>query len=574
VPPWGDGGEIEEAGAVTDPRKVDPTGDQELVAWATELLRVHEADFDRVVEAGLHRVSRGIGSAGAVVFSYDHTAGYAEATYEWRIPGVPSVLGGRYLRSEVADTFAALESGAPVVLLANEPPTDFRGLRAVMADQGSTGAMLFPIHDGQEMTWILVFEWRDEIPSFERAQIDFGTRAASLLHAGLDRRRELRSQAETQSKMLERQKLETLGVMAGGIVHDFNNVLQTVLGTSEVLVDQLPEGDLRDMASLMGRAADHAADLTRRFLVFSRQDVRERQNISVADSLNATLKLLRRSIPEDRRLRLTTDPSAGKVYMPPVDFEQAIVNLCNNASAAMPDGGTISIDCRAAPDASDSVQITVQDDGRGMRPEELARAFDLFYTTKPPGEGTGLGLPMARRAVEQAGGSLHLESVPGEGTTVSIRLPKTTVPDSSRREDEGPPIQGNETILLVEDDSFVRRVARTHLQKAGFSVIEAPDGQRGLELYRQHRGEVALILTDVIMPGLGGVALWRAIAAEGPAPPFLFASAYDAGALDAAFLEGEGRDFVSKPYQAKQMLRRVRRLIDARKAAVSQRASQ
>jgi len=171
---------------------------------------------------------------------------------------------------------------------------------------------------------------------------------------------------------------------------------------------------------------------------------------------------------------------------------------------------------------------------------------------------------MVKRTVEAAGGHLTIESAVGKGTTVRLVLPRSGEAEVPQDEDVGPPITGYETILVVEDDAFVRRVAATQLQKAGFSVLQAADGAKALELYREHREKIAVVLTDVIMPGLGGMALYEAIAAEGDPPPFVFASGYDAGTLSTEFMSVPGRDFLSKPYPARKMLQRIRGLIDAR----------
>lgn len=288
-----------------------------LLEWAKALLRARAETIVDVLETGLRHASEAVGARGAIVFQMASDGSYVEAVYQWRAPGLVSMREARYYALEIPETFAAFQRGDNVVVRTDDPTAGHPTLRAVMEEQRSTGTMALPMQDGGVTSWILVFEWRDSPPTFNPEVIAFGERAASLLHAGLSHERELTSNAEAQGKLLERQKIETLGVMAGGIV-----------GLSEVLKAQLPPGSSQEhLASLIGSAATRAADLTHRFLVFSRQGARQRQNLPVAETLNTTLKLLRRSIPENRRIRLTSDGPVGAVYMAPIDFEQAIVNL-------------------------------------------------------------------------------------------------------------------------------------------------------------------------------------------------------------------------------------------------------
>ncbi len=544
--------------------RTERTRDDVLLDWAQALLRSQPDSIVSIIETGLGHAAQAVGGCGAGAFRMSSSGDYVELVYQWRLPSLPPMREARYHKHEIPETFCAFLRGEPIILRPDDPGTDHPHLRAVLVEQATTGTMAFPLQEAGVTTWVVVFEWRDTRPSLDPEMVAFGKRATSLLHAGLFRESELTHTAEAQAKLLERQKLETLGVMAGGIVHDFNNVLQAVLGLSEMLKAQLEPGSPQEQyASMIASSATRAADLTHRFLVFSRQGVRQRKIIPVAEALNNTLKLLRRSIPENRRLRLSAECPFSTVYMAPIDFEQAIVNLCHNASAAMPSGGNIDIECNVVGDGT-WVEITVRDEGVGMTPEQLAKACDVFYTTKAPGEGTGLGLPMVKRTVEAAGGHITLESTPGRGTTVRLTLPKSMEAEAADAEVEEPPVTGHETVLVVEDDPAVRRVAATQLEKAGFTVLQASDGERALTLFRKHRDQIAAVLTDVIMPGLGGMALYEAMAAEGRPPPFLFATGYDAGTLSADFLSGPDRDFLSKPYPAKQMLRRIRHLIDAR----------
>ncbi len=337
-----------------------------------------------------------------------------------------------------------------------------------------------------------------------------------------------------------------------------------MLGLSELVGRISEDSDVRRMAGDIAAIALRSSELTHKFLVFSRQDVRRVESIDVANCVRDTAKLLRASIPEDRVLDVVLGEDLGIVNLPSVDLEQAIINICNNASAAMPSGGSLRIDVRIlAEETGRHVHIAIADTGTGMTERQLLKACDVFYTTKPSGEGTGLGLAMVKRTMEEAGGRLMLESVLGRGTTVTIVLPCGTEVVTEPDCEEPIVVTGEETVLVVEDNAMVRRVTASHLSRAGFDVLQASDGLQALELIRSTDNDVAVVVTDVIMPNLGGVALLDALSAEPSIPGFLFTTGYDAGALDAELLAGPKVDFLRKPYAATAMLARVRNLIDS-----------
>jgi signal transduction histidine kinase/ActR/RegA family two-component response regulator len=533
-----------------------------LLEWALALLASNVDDISSVIVEGMGRASIELGAQRALAFRYLPQTEEAEASFEWSDGTAPSLLGALYRDAELPETLAAFRRGETVVMTASDGERAFSDLRTVITEQRTLGCILVPVLAQGELTWVAGFEWRAREPVLSAAEVSFAQQAARVFAHGAKRADEERAKEENEAQMLTRQKLETLGIMAGGVMHDFNNVLQVVLGLSEVLGTRLEPGPARALVKDIETTVVRAADLTQRFLVFSRQDVRKRCNVRVVDALEETLTLLRRSIPENRIIRTDLQGADLSVFIAPAELEQAIINLCNNASAAMPDGGTLTVSCRALACDPPAIEICVSDDGIGMAPDTLARACEPFFTTKGATEGTGLGLPMVKRAVESHGGTLQIESTLGQGTCVRVVLPVSSMPDAPQEDPEPIAKSGSECVLVVEDEAMVRRVTASHLERASYRVLRAADGASALRLYRQHRHEVALVLTDVIMPGMGGLELYQAIARDGTPPPFLFTTGYDAGALSEEFLAKPTVSLIQKPYGADSMLRKVRELLD------------
>lgn len=534
-----------------------------LLDWALRLLTAKEREIADVVVDGFGKAAAELSAQRVLAFRYLVESREAEATFEWSDGSAPSLLGALYSDREIPETMAAFRRGEVVTMTENDGLAAFPDLRLVITEQRTHGCILVPILEHQELTWVVAFEWRSHEPVVGKAELDYALRAAGVFSAGANRAEELAANAQAEARALARQKLETLGIMAGGVVHDFNNVLQVVLSLSEILAMRVDPGPVMALVEDISQTVRRAAELTQRFLVFSRQEVRKHQNVRVVHTLEQVLALLRRSIPENRVFQTDLPMEDVNIFMPRVEFEQAIVNVCNNASAALPQGGAIKISCRETGGETPAVEISISDDGTGMSPEVLRRACEPFFTTKKETEGTGLGLAMVKRTVENHGGSLRIESQEGKGTCVHLVFPISTRPDPPVEESNHIASTGNECVLVVEDEAMVRRVTASHLERANYTVLKAADGERALEIYREHRRDIALVLTDIIMPGMGGLDLYRVIASEGNPPPFLFTTGYDAGALSEEFLASPTRDLIMKPYGAQAMLSRVRALIDA-----------
>jgi signal transduction histidine kinase/ActR/RegA family two-component response regulator len=384
---------------------------------------------------------------------------------------------------------------------------------------------------------------------------------------------------ERQERLAQAQKMESVGQLAGGVAHDFNNLLTAIIGNSEIAREQLPadhpaRGELRMVLD----AARRSGQLTRQLLAFAKRNTMDVHVLKLNVLLTDINALLQRLIGE--HIKLTVDCAADlhRTRIDPTQFEQLILNLAVNARDAMRDGGTLSIVCRnvrvmagdrdavngVAP--GEWVALTVTDTGTGMSPETVRRAFEPFYTTKGVGEGTGLGLAVVYGTVQQHGGHVRIDSAPGVGTTVSILLPPSVAAEDYVRPASPTPIRpsrGHETLLLVEDESAVRAVSARLLRNHGYTVCEAVDGADAM---RQMEGDkldaVSLLVTDVVMPHMGGPELARSLRARRPTLPVLLVSGYSETGIPQDLIQTPGTIFVEKPFTTEALLGAVRRLLD------------
>jgi signal transduction histidine kinase/ActR/RegA family two-component response regulator len=370
-----------------------------------------------------------------------------------------------------------------------------------------------------------------------------------------------RKQLETQ--LGQAQKMEAVGRLAGGIAHDFNNLLTAISGYSEFLISGTDDPRLRRHAEEIKRAAGRAAGLTGQLLAFSRRQV---LNPRVLD-LNATVvdmdMMLRRVIGEDVELLTMLDPTLAPVRADPTQLEQVILNLAVNARDAMPDGGSMTIETtNVTVEDTAFVELRLTDTGVGMGADELQQLFDPFFTTKDG--GTGLGLATVYGIVEQSGGRIEVESSPGLGASFRILLPAAgSAVEPAGAEPEAPAAaNGEETVLLVEDEAIVRRLVAEILESNGYSVLQAGDGPSALELLRRHTGGVDLLLTDVVMPGMSGPDVAAAVGTMRPGTQVLYISGYTDSAIDHHGVLEPGIAYLPKPFSADDLARKVREVLD------------
>ncbi len=388
--------------------------------------------------------------------------------------------------------------------------------------------------------------------------------------------RDITEARRLEEQLRQAQKMESIGTLAGGIAHDFNNILTIIQGYSEMVMASKPE-DHPDYADLLAvnTAAHRGAELVKQLLTFSRKVETELRPVNLNQEVQTAVKLLSRTIPKMIDMRLFLAQNLRRISADPGQIEQIILNLSVNAKDAMPEGGTLTFEtgnitldeayCRTHPDAApgEHVFLSIEDTGRGMSKDVLQRVFEPFYSTKKPGEGTGLGLAMVYGIVKNHAGHITCYSEPGLGTTFTIYLPaiEETLVDRKIVTEVGP-AGGSETILLVDDEEMIRTLGKKILELAGYSVMTAQDGEEAVEIYESQRSKIDLVLLDLIMPGMGGeqaLAELRKIDSEGCV---VLASGFAPDGLARTSKESGASGFVVKPFQRTELLRTVRAALD------------
>jgi PAS domain S-box-containing protein len=390
--------------------------------------------------------------------------------------------------------------------------------------------------------------------------------------------RDITERRQLEEQFRQSQKMESVGRLAGGLAHDFNNLLTVIGGHADLLHERLrPEDPLRQRIGRIQEAAAHAADLTKQLLAFSRKQVLAPKVIDLNTVVVELEPMLRRLIGEDVDLVTAPAPDVGRVKADPAQIKQILMNLAVNARDAMPQGGKLTIEtddvdldaryARLHPDVPPGryVAIGVTDTGTGMDEATRARIFEPFFTTKGPGHGTGLGLATVYGIVKQSNGSISVYSEPGRGTAFKIYLPRVDevaepVAPAGRPGARG----GSETILVVEDNEMVRTVTCEILKRQGYTVVEARHGVDALDIAHRYHGPIHLLLTDVVMPEMGGPELVSRLAPIRPRMRIVYMSGYTADAIDHQGMLNGGIEFLSKPIGLDTLVRKVRDVLDAR----------
>ena len=391
--------------------------------------------------------------------------------------------------------------------------------------------------------------------------------------------RDLTERKRAEAQLAQAQKMEAVGQLSGGIAHDFNNLLTVILGNAEVLSDSMKaRPDLKTMVDSIMSAADRGSELTQRLLAFSRRQTLQPTNIDCNRLVGRMKELLRRALRENVAIRVETEEGLWPAFADPGQLESALLNLSLNAQDAMPEGGSLVVATQnikldpsyqsvhpEVPPGS-YVMIAVTDNGTGMTPDVKAKVFEPFFTTKEVGKGSGLGLSMVYGFVKQSNGHVSIYSEPGLGTTIRLYLPAvagSAEADGEAAADEpSSSLAGRETVLVVEDDPFVRSYAVSSLGALGYRVLSAADGREAMAELGSH-GKIDLLFTDVVMPG--GVSGWdladHALQLR-PGMKVLLTSGYALESLEAHGRVRPGLAVLNKPYRRAQLAKRVREVLD------------
>jgi CheY-like chemotaxis protein len=371
--------------------------------------------------------------------------------------------------------------------------------------------------------------------------------------------------------------MEAVGRLAGGVAHDFNNMLSVILSYAQLLRTELrPNDPMRADLEEIAKAAQRAASLTRQLLLFSRQQVVEPKVLDLNDLLTDMDRMLRRILGEDVDLAVIQGPELGRIRADASSIEQVVMNLAVNARDAMPTGGQLTIETRNVELDDDyarehlgskpghHVMLAVTDTGVGMDKDTQARIFEPFFTTKEPGEGTGLGLSTVFGIAQQSQGSVWVYSEPGKGTTFKVYFPRVNAELDARGLTRPPTtLRGHETILLVEDEEQVRNVAQDILKRSGYHVMVAQNAGEALLLCEKHTGVIHMLLTDVVMPQMSGAELAKRIAKTRPDMKVLCMSGYTDDSIVRHGVLESGVAFLQKPFTPESLMRKVREVFNA-----------
>jgi len=393
--------------------------------------------------------------------------------------------------------------------------------------------------------------------------------------------KDVTSRVQLEAQLRQAQKLEALGQLTGGIAHDFNNILTVIQANISLVEVDLPADalDAREELRETKAATRRGAALVKKLLAFSRREELSRELLDLAQLVQGATKTLKRLLPEHIEVKVVTAEPVGTVFADPNAVEQILLNLATNARDAMPEGGLFFVETRRAwlkeedrPNfglgrAGEYACIVVSDTGCGMDETTQQRLFEPFYTTKAVGQGTGLGMAMIHGLVKQHNGFVHVYSELGKGTTIKLCFPNarsesTDAASSGHEVDTEEAYEGTETILVVEDDSSVRDVAKRILERRRYTVLLAENGEEGIRQFKEHRSDIALVISDVIMPKLGGPAMYDAIRNFAPDTRFMFMSGHASHVLRVSGNVDPQLPFIYKPWSGIELLKRVRELLD------------
>ncbi|MFC1494566.1 ATP-binding protein [Thermodesulfobacteriota bacterium] len=389
---------------------------------------------------------------------------------------------------------------------------------------------------------------------------------------------DITKQKKLEDQLQQAQKMEAIGTLSGGIAHDFNNLLTTILGNSDFIMADLKREDplYEDMEEIK-RAAERGSNLTRQLLAFSRKQITQPSILDFNELLTDIEKMLRRLIGEDVEMQIIPSSELWLIKVDLGQMEQVIMNLVVNAKDAMPKGGKLTIETSNedlgknffhehgfAGQPGAYVRLSVTDNGIGMDKEIEERIFEPFYTTKETGKGTGLGLSTVYGIIKQNNGYILVDTTPEEGCTFDIYLPKTKE-DMVSEKKEQPPVTkliGSETVLFVEDDNSVRKLGRSVLKKKGYKVLVAEDGKDALRVSNAHDGSIDLLITDVVMPKIGGKELSERLQPLFPDIKVIFMSGYtDDAIVHHGILDSEV-NFLEKPFTPEGLAKKTREILD------------
>ncbi len=522
-----------------------------------------------IVEDGGYRLAW-VGHATAdddlqpAAFAGEETGYLRAGKIHWNDPERPSPPGQALRHRQpvvVNDTGAACNSG----------PWCQEALR-----RGFGSQLALPLLSGDNPLGCLTI-YAAETGAFDEEEVRLLSQLAHNLSFGICALRAQKEREAIEQQLRQAQKMEAVGRLAGGIAHDFNNLLNVIIGYSDLLLERhQPEQPIRKIVGEIRKAGERAALLTQHLLAFSRKQVLAARVLDLNAVLRDTADLLRRLLREDVQMEIVPAPALWPVRADPTQIGQVIINLATNARDAMPSGGRLTLEtANVALDNTYSmvhagcppgryVMLAVTDTGMGMDTETRSHIFEPFFTTKPTGKGTGLGLSTVYGIVKQSGGYIWVYSEPGQGTTFKIYLPATdAAPESAETITPATEVgRGSETILVVEDEAPVRALIHDYLEAHGYRVLQAANGSEAVDCLQGADGFVALVISDVVMPGMSGPELAERIRQHSPRTKILYISGYTQNSAMQRGVLQPGPQFLQKPFRPAELARKARQLLD------------
>lgn len=539
-----------------------------------ELARLNAESLDQVIAHITAGAARMMNVARVGLWLFDGTESAIVCRHLYADGETACGTGTRLAAADYPRYFAALAEGRVVAVAdARHDPRTSEFTDGYLVPLGVTSMLDVPIRRDGRVMGVVCYEHTGPMRAWTLEDEDAATSVADFISIAFeaDKRRHLEDQ------LRQSQKMEAIGLLAGGVAHDFNNLLGVITGYAEIVSDALPEDDgSRDDCHKIITAANCAADLTRKLLAFSKRQILQVKLYDLNDILGEFSRMLNRIVGEDIEVRIARHGEALTVKADAGQIEQVLLNLCSNSRQAMRDGGSLTIQTSRLDLSTEQAQhrsnaapgsyavLTVADTGPGMDEATLARIFEPFFTTKA--QGTGLGLATVYGIVQQHNGFIDVTSVPGQGTTFTIHLPLQAA--QARAQDPGgaahPPRGGNETILIAEDEPMLRGLMAESLGHLGYRITVAADGEEAVRAFERAPQEIDLVILDTVMPRLSGADAYTQMRAIRSDVKAIFISGYATdGARLTELLEKERLSFIQKPFSPKVVAARVREVLEA-----------
>lgn len=476
------------------------------------------------------------------------------------------------------DEQLALSLGANRFIIKPQEPEILLAMVAEVLEEYRAGKLLQP--EQPKLEEAIYFKQYNEvlIHKLEDKLVELETAKASLEREIEERKQREHEREELEDQLRQAQKMESVGRLAGGVAHDFNNMLQAIMGFTYLALEEIPpDTRLRRYITEIQTAAERSADLTRQLLAFARKQTIKPKVLDPNETIAGMLKMLQRLIGEDINLVWKPGINLGQVKIDPSQFDQILANLAVNARDAISGAGKISIETgnKRIDDAfcshnvgitpGEYIRISVYDDGCGMDTHILENIFEPFFTTKGPGEGTGLGLSTVYGIVKQNQGSITVNSQTGQGSSFHIYLPRYQSEENETTPKDGDttaPVMGHETVLIVEDEEAILSISQAILERLGYTVLTANSTSQALQKVVEHDGDIHLLLTDVVMPEMNGKDLAEKIKDHFPDIKILFMSGYTSNVIANNGILDDGVTILQKPFSRMTLAVKVRETLD------------